>query len=208
MIPKRSRFVDSQKIRIQEQPEGLRGGEQPQTLDVDVTDDLTGIVAPGDRVVMNGILRSMQRVTHGNKSTIFDIYLECNSIEVAEKEFEEVEIDEKSEEEIITMSRDPQVYRKIIRSIAPTIFGNEDVKEVIALQLFGGIMKEMPDGSHLRGDIHVLLIGDPGIAKSQRPSLCHQALASRDLYQRTIVHLRGAHGYSGEGRIRGWTMDS
>ena len=167
LIPKRSWFVDSQKIRIQEQPEGLRGGEQPQTLDLDVTDDLTGMVAPGDRVVMNGILRSMQRVTHGSKHTIFDIYLECNSIEVAEKEFEEVEIDEKAEEEIIAISKDPQVYRNIVNSIAPTIYGNDDVKEAIALQLFGGIMKEMPDGSHLRGDIHVLLIGDPGIAKSQ-----------------------------------------
>jgi replicative DNA helicase Mcm len=167
LIPKRSWFVDSQKIRIQEQPEGLRGGEQPQTLDLDVTDDLTGVVAPGDRVVMNGILRSMQRITHGSKHTIFDIYLECNSIEVAEKEFEEVEIDEKAEEEIIAISKDPQVYRNIVNSIAPTIYGNDDVKEAIALQLFGGIMKEMPDGSHLRGDIHVLLIGDPGIAKSQ-----------------------------------------
>ena len=167
MIPKRSRFVDSQKLRIQESPEGLRGGEQPQTLDVDVTDDLTGKVAPGDRIVINGILRSMQRVTHGEKSTIFDIYLECNSVEVAEKEFEEVSIDEKDEEEILTLSRDPNVYRKIIHSIAPTIYGNEKVKEAIALQLFGGIGKEMPDGSHLRGDIHVLLIGDPGIAKSQ-----------------------------------------
>ncbi|MEI6841135.1 MAG: minichromosome maintenance protein MCM [Methanomicrobiales archaeon] len=167
LIPKRSWFVDSQKIRIQEQPEGLRGGEQPQTLDLDVTDDLTGVVAPGDRVVMNGILRSMQRITHGSKHTIFDIYLECNSIEVAEKEFEEVEIDEKAEEEIIAISKDPQVYRNIVNSIAPTIYGNDDVKEAIALQLFGGIMKEMPDGSHLRGDIHVLLIGDPGVAKSQ-----------------------------------------
>ena len=167
LIPKRSWFVDSQKIRIQEQPEGLRGGEQPQTLDLDVNDDLTGVVAPGDRVVMNGILRSMQRITHGSKHTIFDIYLECNSIEVAEKEFEEVEIDEKAEEEIIAISKDPKVYRNIVNSIAPTIYGNEDVKEAIALQLFGGIMKEMPDGSHLRGDIHVLLIGDPGIAKSQ-----------------------------------------
>jgi replicative DNA helicase Mcm len=167
MIHKDSRFVDSQKLRIQESPEGLRGGEQPQTLDVDVTDDLTGKVAPGDRVVINGILRSMQRVTHGEKSTIFDIYLECNSIEVAEKEFEEVNIDEKDEETILTLSQDPNIYRKIIHSIAPTIYGNEDVKEAIALQLFGGIPKEMPDGSHLRGDIHVLLIGDPGIAKSQ-----------------------------------------
>lgn len=167
LVPKRSRFTDSQKIRIQESPEGLRGGEQPQTLDVDVTDDLTGVVTPGDRVVINGILRSVQRISHGEKSTIFDIHLECNSIEIGEKEFEEVEILEKDEEEILSLSRDPEVYRKIVHSIAPTIFGNEDVKEAIALQLFGGIMKEMPDGSHLRGDIHVLLIGDPGIAKSQ-----------------------------------------
>ena len=167
LMPKMSRFVDSQKLRIQESPEGLRGGEQPQTLDVDVTDDLPGRVTPGDRVVINGILKSIQRVTHGEKNTIFDIYLECNSIEIAEKEFEEVEIDEKDEEEILRLSRDPLVYRKITHSIAPTIYGNEDVKEAIALQIFGGIMKEMPDGSHLRGDIHMLLIGDPGIAKSQ-----------------------------------------
>jgi replicative DNA helicase Mcm len=109
----------------------------------------------------------MQRITHGEKSTTFDIYLECNSIEIAEKEFEEVQIDDKDEEEILDLSRDLNVYRKITHSIAPTIYGNEDVKEAIALQLFGGISKEMPDGSHLRGDIHVLLIGDPGIAKSQ-----------------------------------------
>ena len=167
LMPKRSRFVDSQKLRIQESPEGLRGGEQPQTLDVDVTDDLSGKVAPGDRVIINGILRSMQRIVKGEKSTVFDIFLECNSIEIAEKEFEEVEIDEKSEDEIRTLSRDPMIYRMITNSIAPTIYGSEDVKQAIALQLLGGIAKEMPDGSRLRGDIHVLLIGDPGIAKSQ-----------------------------------------
>jgi len=167
LVPKRSTFVDSQKLRVQESPEGLRGGEQPQTLDIDVTDDLTGMVAPGDRVVINGILRSMQRVVRGEKSTVFDIFLECNSIEIAEKEFEEVEIDEKAEDEIKKLSKDPMIYRMVTHSIAPTIYGNEDVKEAITLQLFGGIAKEMPDGSHLRGDIHVLLIGDPGIAKSQ-----------------------------------------
>jgi len=167
LMPKLSKFVDSQKLRIQESPEGLRGGEQPQTLDVDVTDDLSGKVAPGDRVIINGILRSMQRIVKGEKSTVFDIFLECNSIEIAEKEFEEVEIDEKSEDEILSLSRDPMIYRMITHSIAPTIYGSEDVKQAIALQLFGGIAKEMPDGSHLRGDIHVLLIGDPGIAKSQ-----------------------------------------
>jgi replicative DNA helicase Mcm len=167
LMPKRSKFVDSQKLRIQESPEGLRGGEQPQTLDVDVTDDLSGKVSPGDRIIINGILRSMQRIVKGEKSTVFDIFLECNSIEIAEKEFEEVEIDEKSETEILTLSKDPMIYRMITHSIAPTIYGSEDVKQAIALQLFGGIAKEMPDGTHLRGDIHVLLIGDPGIAKSQ-----------------------------------------
>ena len=167
LVPKRSSFVDAQKLRIQESPEGLRGGEQPQTIDVDVTDDITGTVAPGDRVVINGILRSQQRVTHGNKSTFFDIHLEANSIEIGEKEFEEVSISEKDEEEIQRLSADPGIYRKITHSIAPTIYGNEEVKEAIALQLFGGITKNMPDGTHLRGDIHCLLIGDPGIAKSQ-----------------------------------------
>ncbi|MFA5332376.1 MAG: minichromosome maintenance protein MCM [Methanoregula sp.] len=167
LIPKRSTFVDSQKLRVQESPEGLRGGEQPQTLDIDVTDDLTGRVSPGDRVIINGILRSMQRVVKGEKHTVFDIFLECNSVEIAEKEFEEVEIDEKDEDEIKKLSCNQMIYRMCTHSIAPTIYGNEDVKEAITLQLFGGIAKEMPDGSHLRGDIHVLLIGDPGIAKSQ-----------------------------------------
>jgi replicative DNA helicase Mcm len=167
LLPKRSKFVDSQKLRVQESPEGLRGGEQPQTLDIDITDDLAGLVSPGDRVVINGILRSMQRIVRGEKSTVFDIFLECNSIEIQEKEFEEVEIDEHAEDEIKKLSHDPMIYRKITHSIAPTIYGSEDVKEAIALQLFGGIVKEMPDGTHLRGDIHVLLIGDPGIAKSQ-----------------------------------------
>jgi len=167
LIPRFSRFVDSQKLRIQESPEGLRGGEQPQTIDLDVTDDICGIVAPGDRIVVNGILRSIQRNSYGSKSTIFDIYIECNSIEVAEKEFEEVNISEEDEKEIISLSQDPNIYRKIAHSIAPTIYGVDDVKDAISLQLFGGIAKEMPDGSRLRGDIHVLLIGDPGIAKLQ-----------------------------------------
>ncbi|MDP2796270.1 MAG: minichromosome maintenance protein MCM [Methanoregula sp.] len=167
LLPKRSKFVDSQKLRIQESPEGLRGGEQPQTLDVDITDDLSGKLSPGDRVIVNGILRSMQRVVKGEKSTVFDIFLECNSFEISEKEFEEVEIDEKAEDEILTLSRDPMIYRMVTHSVAPTIYGSEDVKQAIVLQMFGGIRKEMPDGTQLRGDIHVLLIGDPGIAKSQ-----------------------------------------
>lgn len=167
LVPALSTFVDAQKLRIQESPEGLRGGEQPQTLDVDVTDDLSGTVSPGDRVVVNGILRSVQRMNHGQKSTLFDIYIEANSIEIGEKEFEEVAISEKEEKVILELSKDPEIYDKISQSIAPSIYGMQDVKTAISLVLFGGIAKEMPDGSRLRGDIHMLLVGDPGIAKSQ-----------------------------------------
>ncbi|GAB7015830.1 minichromosome maintenance protein MCM [Methanogenium cariaci] len=167
LVPSMSTFVDAQKLRIQESPEGLRGGEQPQTLDVDVIDDLTGTVAPGDRVIINGILRSVQRMNHGQKSTLFDIYIEANSIEIGEKEFEEVEISEQDEKIIRDLSTDPDIYDKISHSIAPSIYGMQDVKTAISLVLFGGIAKQMPDGSSLRGDIHMLLVGDPGIAKSQ-----------------------------------------
>ena len=181
LVPALSKFVDAQKVRIQESPEGLRGGEQPQTLDVDVVDDLTGTVAPGDRVIINGILRSVQRVSYGQKSTLFDVYLEANSIEVSEKEFEEVNISEEDEKAIMELSQDPELYTKVSRSIAPSIYGMTQVKEAISLILFGGIAKELPDGSHLRGDIHMLLVGDPGIAKSQMLRYVIQ-LAPRGIY--------------------------
>jgi len=167
LVQSKSTFIDSQKLRVQETPEGLRGGEQPQNIDIDEIDDLCGKVSPGDRVIVNGILRSVQRIVSGQKSTVFDLYIECNSIEISIKEFEEVNISEEDEATIKDMAADPGVYGKISRSIAPTIYGNDEVKEAIALQMFGGIPKEMPDGTNLRGDIHILLVGDPGIAKSQ-----------------------------------------
>jgi replicative DNA helicase Mcm len=147
LIPAKSRFVDSQKVRIQESPEGLRGGERPQTLDVEMTDDLTGVIAPGDRVVLNGVLRSKQRVNYGTKSTLFDIYLDCSSAEAPEREFEEVNISEEDEAAILALSREADLYPMITGSIAPSIYGNLEVKEAIALQLFGGVAKDLPDGS-------------------------------------------------------------
>ena len=89
-----------------------------------------------------------------------------------------------------------------------TIYGNEDVKEAITLQLFGGIAKDIPDGTHLRGDIHVLLIGDPGIAKSQPVALRREVLAARDLYERTVVDISWPHGDRGQGRVWGRTLDA
>lgn len=167
LLVKESTFVDAQKLRIQESPEGLRGGEQPQTLDVDIEDDLVGIVAPGDRVTLSGILRSYQREKNQIKSPFFDLLLDGLSIEREDQEYDEIEITPEDEDEIRELGQSPDIYDKMISSIAPSIFGYSEIKEAMALQLFSGVAKHLPDGSRIRGDIHILLVGDPGIAKSQ-----------------------------------------
>jgi len=168
LILSKSKFVDAQKIRVQESPEDLRGGEQPQTLDVELEDDLAGQIFPGDRVIVNGILKSYQRSSpQAGKSTYFDLFHKGVSIEMTEQEFEEIEISPEDEKIILQMSKDPEIYAKVRGSIAPSIFGYEDVKEALALQLVSGFEKKLPDGARIRGDIHILLVGDPGIAKSQ-----------------------------------------
>ena len=168
LVLAQSKFVDAQKIRVQESPEDLRGGEQPQTLDVELEDDLAGRIFPGDRVVVNGILKSYQRSTpQQGKSTYFDLFHKGNSVEMTEQEFEEIDITQEEEEQILEMSRDPDMYENVRKSIAPSIYGYDDVKEALGLQLVSGFEKHLPDGARIRGDIHILLVGDPGIAKSQ-----------------------------------------
>ena len=158
----RSVFIDTQKIEIQESPEGLRGGDQPERLTAYAEDDLCKKISPGDKVVLNGVLRSQQKSTGQVKSTFFDWYLEVNSIELEEHEFEEVEITPEEEEKILKLAHQKDIYRLIVGSIAPTIYGMEIEKEALALQMFGGVAKVMPDGTRIRGDIHALLVGDPG----------------------------------------------
>lgn len=160
-----SKFVDAQKLQIQEPPEDLRG-TQAQSLDIEADNDLTGLIIPGERVVITGILRSRQRVLKDGKSTYYDILMEANSIERMGTSFDELEISSEDEEKIQELARDPAVYDKAIASISPTIFGMEDVKEAMVLQLFSGVPKIAPDGRRLRGDSHILFIGDPSLGKS------------------------------------------
>ena len=181
LLNEQSKYVDTQKIEIQESPEGLRGGAQPQRLVAYTEDDLTGKISPGDRIIINGPLRSAQKKSYPIKSTLFEIFLDINSIELEEHEFEEVPISTEDEQEIIELSKDPDIYRKITASISPTIYGMTVEKEALALQLFGGVPKIMPDGTHIRGDIHIFLVGDPGTAKSQLLRYISE-LAPRGIY--------------------------
>ena len=176
-----STFIDSQKIEIQENPEGLRGGAQPERISIYVEDDLVGEITPGDRVIINGILHSMQRRRGPLRLTSFDKIMDAHSIERQELAFEEVEVTEEDEKEILKASKDPEIYNKMRQSMAPTIYGMDVEKEALVLQLFGGLSKKMPDGTYIRGDIHTLLVGDPGTAKSQILAYLSK-LAPRSIY--------------------------
>ncbi|RLF48091.1 MAG: hypothetical protein DRN20_05120 [Thermoplasmata archaeon] len=164
-IPEKSKYMDVQIVEIQEKPEGLRGGEQPQFLRGIAHDDIAGLVTPGDRVVLNGIILGV-RPRLRTLGTIFDMQMKINSIDIETREWEETYISPEDEKKILELAKDKDIVEKIVKSIAPTIYGMEKEKEGLALQLFGGIPKEFKD-TRIRGDIHILLVGDPGTAKSQ-----------------------------------------
>ena len=159
-------YIDTQKIEIQESPEGLRGGQQPEKISGYVEDDLAGVLTAGNRITLNAIVRPVEK-SERDKSTIFEIYLDVLWIGFEQHEYDKLDITEEDEEKIKSTSKDPLLFEHIVKSIAPTIYGMDEVKKAIALQLFGGCQKRMDDGTTIRGDTHILLIGDPGVAKSQ-----------------------------------------
>ena len=154
-------FTDSQRMKVQERPEGLRGGEIPTSIDVEISEDLCGKLTAGTSVKVVGILRSF--LSEKKDSPYFELKLEGISVDIPE----DLDISDEDELTILNLAKDPDIYNKLIGSISPTIYGNELIKEAIAIQLFGGTAKVMPDSTKLRGDIHVLIVGDPGVAKSQ-----------------------------------------
>lgn len=161
------RFIDHQKIEIQESTEGLPGGAQPERLAVHVEDDLVHKVAPGDRVILNGILSAQKRRQGSNLKVEFNKVLQGISVVTQQQQFSEITLNPEDELEIQRLSQDPRIYDRLRASFAPTIFGLDVEKDALILALFGGVSKEYKDGSRSRGDIHVLLVGDPGVAKSQ-----------------------------------------
>ena len=173
-------YSDTQKIEIQESPEGLRGGAQPERITAYITDDIAGKATAGNKVILNGIIRPIEKGDR-DKSLVFDVYIDVVSIDFSQIEYDEIKITEEDEKEILKESKNPEFFNNLVKSIAPTIYGLEDVKTGLALQLFGGNPKEMDDGSVIRGDTHILMVGDPGVAKSQ---LIHymSRLAPRGIY--------------------------
>jgi len=166
-------LVDAQKIVLEEAPEDLDGGEQPKRLNIFLQKDLVSPITekrtnPGSRIRITGIIKEIPIVlATGGKSTRFDIMCEANYVEPVQEDFSEIVLTEEEERQILELAKDPKVFEKLVDSIAPTIYGHEKVKEALVLQLFGGVKKQNDDGVTRRGDIHILLVGDPGAGKSQ-----------------------------------------
>jgi replicative DNA helicase Mcm len=166
-------MIDAQKIVLEEAPEDIEGSEQPKRMDIFLKSDLVSPMSekktnPGSKNIVTGVLKEVPILARdGGKLTRFDLMIEANHIESVAEDFSELNITPQEIEEIKELSQDPKIYKKITGSIAPSIYGHDKVKEALALQLFGGVRKIKDDKSISRGDIHVLLIGDPGSGKSQ-----------------------------------------
>jgi len=182
LLQEQSKFKNTQEARIQERPEDLPPGQLPRYLEVRLEDDLVDSARPGDRVSVTSIVRAeKQTVGERGRLRTFNIYLDANFVDVVGKETEVVEITPEDEKQILEAAQDPWVQRKLVMSLAPSIYGYEDVKEGILYLLFGGTAKQLPDGVNIRGDENVLLIGDPGTAKSQLLQYVSR-IAPRGLY--------------------------
>ena len=167
-IQEESTFIDSQELRLQEKPEDLPPGQLPRTLNVKlVGTEIVDLARPGDHVSIVGVVRAVAPSRPGiGKLRTFILHLDSNSLEVLGKEPETSPPSPEEEEKILQLAKDPWVHKKIISSIAPSIYGYEHIKEAIMYLLFGGVSKALPDIT-VRGEMNALLIGDPGTAKSQ-----------------------------------------
>ncbi len=163
-------FVNLQKIAVQDPLEKLRGSVPTWQLEALLEDDLVNTVVPGELIELTGVLRIRPRRNIRGKveKNVYSMFLECVSIKQKQKEFAELSINDEEEREIRELAKDPQIFDKIWKSIAPSIYGHNEIKQAIALQLFGGTPgKTLIDGGPIRSDMHILLIGDPGSAKTR-----------------------------------------
>jgi len=163
LFPAETVFTDSQWLTAQEHPEQLPPGQLPHGVRVQVIDDLIGWVNPGDRVKITCTIETIQK---DKTNKVMEIFLKANYIETIGRDLEGLEITPEDENQIRELSQNPLLSQRMVQSIAPSIKGHTEIKEAILYFLSGGVTKELPD-IRIRGEIHVLLIGDPGTGKSQ-----------------------------------------
>ncbi|GMM35409.1 MCM DNA helicase complex subunit [Saccharomycopsis crataegensis] len=171
IVHNKSTYIDHQILKLQESHDMVPVGEMPRHIMLSSDRYLTNKVVPGNRVTITGIYSIYQSKNKKNSSSVAirNPYVRVLGIEadVDHSSLGNPHFSEEEEEEFLKMSRNPNIYESFANSIAPSIYGNDDIKKAIACLLMGGSRKQLPDGLKLRGDINVLLLGDPGTAKSQ-----------------------------------------
>ncbi|EIN13640.1 MCM-domain-containing protein [Punctularia strigosozonata HHB-11173 SS5] len=177
IVHSKSTFTDHQTLKLQEAPDMVPVGELPRHMLLSADRHLTGKVVPGSRVIATGIYSTFQSAKNVCKSSgasalrtpyLRVVHLELSSPSAASGSNPfGVQFAPEEEEEFGDMARSPDFYERFAKSVAPSIYGSLDIKKAITCLLFGGSKKILPDGMRLRGDINVLLLGDPGTAKSQ-----------------------------------------
>lgn len=189
--PDSSKFIDFQILRLQELPEDLPPGQLPHYVDVTIKQDLVDNARPGDRIVLTGVVRIEQEPITGISKTNSGLYrlrIDGNNIEFLggkgskiQRKSEREEISPEEEKIIKGLAQSPDIYQRLIDSFAPHIQGHQLIKESILLLIVGSTQRVMADGSKIRGDINVFLVGDPGTAKSEMLKFCAR-IAPRGLY--------------------------
>lgn len=169
--PENSKFIDFQLVRLQELPEDLPPGQLPHYVDVTIKQDLVDYARPGDRVILTGIVRIEQEQITGTRvhSGLHRLRIEGNNIEFLggrgtknSRRSEREEISPEEEKIIKSLARTPDIYERLINSFAPHIQGHSLIKESILLLIVGSNQRVLQDGTKIRGDINIFLVGDPG----------------------------------------------
>jgi len=165
-------LVDGQGLVLEESPDDL-DGSQPKRINVFLKDDLVSPISerrssPGSRVRVCGWITEVPITLHsGGQSTKYDLIIEANFVEPLQDDSTDIKVSEEEMKEMEEIAHSPNALQRIAQSLAPSIYGHDKIKEALVLQLAGGCRKVRPDGVITRGDMHMLLIGDPGSGKSQ-----------------------------------------
>lgn len=162
-------YRNYQKMTLQESPGTVPAGRLPRHREVILLWDLIDSAKPGEEIEVTGIYRNNYDAQLNNRNgfPVFATILEANHVVKSHDQLAGFRLTEEDEREIRQLSRDPQIVDKIIASMAPSIYGHTDIKTAVALSLFGGVSKVAQGKLNIRGDINILLLGDPGTAKSQ-----------------------------------------
>jgi DNA replication licensing factor MCM3 len=160
-------YKDYQTIVLQEMPERAKVGQLPRSVELILEHDLVDKLKPGDRVQAVGVYRPLPTGSNGQSAGIFKSAFICNNASIIGKEVGGIQLTKSDVENIQLLKKMPHVLDVLARSFCPSIFGHDYVKKALILQLLGGAEKNLENGTHLRGDINVMLVGDPSTAKSQ-----------------------------------------